>query len=368
MPMGGAERVLIDIFRYIDYSKYIIDLLLYNNEGALLNQIDKHVGLIYLYQKPKYFLIYRIKWKIKRVLCLIDVFDKLLINRKVCKDYDCIISFCQGLAHKMHVHLLMRQSTHISWVHSDLSKDNWGKLYFDGNIHKQEAAYNKMDKIIFVSKGAHKAFNQVFCIHANVKQIVCYNILDITNIRKSALNLRVNKPAGKFIFINIGRLIDAKKQIRIIEASKLLSEITEAFEVWILGDGLLKETLQEKIMEYKLENQVKLLGYIENPYPYLIASDTFILTSSQEGFSLVLCEALVLGIPTISTKVVGPIELLDGSRYGLLIDDSIEIIMNAMLTIMTNSEIRNHYAKMALERSNIFDIPKTMADIYSIID
>lgn len=368
MPIGGAERVLLDILDNIDYSKYKINLLLYKNEGEMLSKINKEVKLFYVFKPLKNTLLSRIKYKFLSLFKFLSWWEKRNLKKLGLPQYDCIVSFCQGPAHKLHTFLLNSAPLHVSWIHSDLSLENWGKLFFDGNIKKQELAYNKMNRLVFVSKGAKDAFNQTFKINGDVDQRVIYNIVDVDKIRSFATSFAVPKPHNKFLFVNSGRLVSAKKQIRLVEAAKILKEKGYLFEIWILGEGPLREEIQTRIWKYNLEDYVRLLGAKSNPYPYIKVADTFVLSSSQEGFSLVICEAISLGIPIVSTRVVGPTEILGAdSLYGLLVGESNEEIAEGLKVMMDNKSLRHHYSLKAAERSKILDKSVAMSEIYKVL-
>lgn len=368
MPIGGAEKVLIDILDNIDYTAYDIDLLLYTNEGELLPKVNKNVRIYAAFEPRKRTLWRRIIGRIEKMLNLVDYIEKKHTRKVIHSNYDCIISFCQGPAHKLHTFLLDRASKHISWVHNDLRLNNWGKLFFHNDVKRQEDAYNMMTDIIFVSNGTKNAFEELFTIDKEVNKKVIYNIVNSCNIREHAKDFVIPKPKDKFLFLNSGRLVEQKAQMRLIEVAKLLKEKHFNFEIWIMGKGPLEAKLQKAIIDDGLSDVVNLIGQKENPYPYMNAADAFVLSSRHEGFSIVVCEALVLGKPIISTKVVGPNELLQDSKYGILVNEDIVSIENAMILLMSDNHIVNHYSKAAIERSKMFDVSTAMLEIYKVIE
>lgn len=370
MPIGGAEKVLIDILKHFDYSKYQVDLLLYYYEGDNLMNVPSDVRIYSVFGKPKSGLLQRAWHKFTRISGLINKIERFNTRKVVGKNcYDAIISFCQGPGHKMHTFLKDKSFNHISWIHNDLTIENWGKLFFDNDINKQGEAYNMMNHIVHVSNGVKDTFNQTFNISKDVDQRVIYNIVDVEDIRsKSQLPLEKPLSTNKFVFINSGRIVSQKMQSRLIEAAKILRDRGLDFEVWIMGDGPLKSTLENLVKEFSLEDKVKLIGFIKNPYPYIRRADTFVLTSSHEGFSIVVCEALALSKPVISTKVVGPIELLEDTKYGVLVDEDVNQIAEAMERMMTSSKLRQKYSEAAEKRSEMFDVDRAMNEIYSVIN
>jgi glycosyltransferase involved in cell wall biosynthesis len=91
------------------------------------------------------------------------------------------------------------------------------------------------------------------------------------------------------------------------------------FNLIIIGYGVNKSLIQKKIKNFNLEKSVKILGYKSNPYPYLRASDLFILTSKYEGLPNVILEAQVLKKYVISSDCpTGPKEILLNGKTGTL--------------------------------------------------
>jgi glycosyltransferase involved in cell wall biosynthesis len=100
-----------------------------------------------------------------------------------------------------------------------------------------------------------------------------------------------------------GRLEDQKGFDVAIEA--ISRSRNKNITLTILGDGTLRQSLERLVEERKLQHRVKLLGYIQNPYPYFAKADGFLLSSRFEGFPNVVLEALSCGTPVVATPVAG---------------------------------------------------------------
>lgn len=367
MPIGGAERVLCDILDRLDYNKHDVTLLLYNNWGTLLNAVPNNVKILSLYGPPTNSLPHRLIERIFNIVGLRKTIDKIKTRLLIDNHYDAIISFCHGHGHMMHSFIFQKTKNNISWIHSDLSISNWGLPFFDNDIKKQELAYNKMDSLVFVSADAQKSFHKVFDINKNISEEVIYNFVNQKHILESSKVPLSFPRKRKFTFITIGRLVEAKRQDRIIEAARILKDQDIDFEIWIVGDGPLKQILQKSIDLYGLQGQVILLGSQSNPYKYLSAADCFLLTSSQEGFAIVLVEAFILSKPVISMKSSGPSEIIGDSKYGILIDQSVQQLVDAMKRMISDNELKLHYAKIARERSKDFLGEDSLRKIHKVI-
>ena len=147
----------------------------------------------------------------------------------------------------------------------------------------------------------------LFGISENVIKIP--NSVDLEKI----VRLSEEKVDGfdKATFVTLGRLDNNKNQILLLKACKLLKNKTNNFNIYLLGDGEDRKFLQEYIDENLLNDNVKILGFKENPYPYLKNSVASVLTSLSEGFSLALAESVILNTPIISTNVGIAKELVD---------------------------------------------------------
>jgi glycosyltransferase involved in cell wall biosynthesis len=113
-------------------------------------------------------------------------------------------------------------------------------------------------------------------------------------------------PAGVKITGTIGELNKNKNQIALVEQAKNNPDMYVA----IVGEGELKDFLQNKINEYHLQDRVKLLGFVAASEA-LKGFDTFALPSIKEGLPYVLLEARVANLPIVANRVGGVGEILD---------------------------------------------------------
>ncbi|HQH28782.1 MAG TPA: glycosyltransferase, partial [Oligoflexia bacterium] len=124
---------------------------------------------------------------------------------------------------------------------------------------------------------------------------------------------------GTPIVLGCGRLREQKNFALLIKALASLREKVAA-KLVILGEGPQRKNLESLISELGLTADVSLPGEVENPLSYMAHASVFCLSSSWEGFGIVLVEALAMGLPVISTDCPsGPAEILDGGRFGELV-------------------------------------------------
>ena len=171
------------------------------------------------------------------------------------------------------------------------------------------------DKVIVNSLDFKKQMEKKF----NIQVDCIFNPLDLREIiKKSKYKIKNNFYDKGFRIINIGRMTEQKDQITILKAINILKDKFK-FKLIILGRGSEKEKLLEFIKKNKLEKLVKLIDFIENPYPYLKSANLFVLSSKYEGLPNVLLEAASLKKLIISTDCpTGPREILNNGKGGIL--------------------------------------------------
>lgn len=367
LPGAGAEKVLIEILRHIDYTQYNVSLFLEYREGVYLQDVPDKVSIIALhgpnnlwFQRLHRRLVERGWYAPFHELVYRRMFLSLLRGKR----YDTIISFMEGSAVKFHSYIFDKGKRNISWVHIDFQQKHWS-LDFFRDAEDERQCYEKMDKIVFVSNDAKTGFDSLFHLSAE-KYAVHYNIIDADRIRRLS-QMCTAEQKNRFTICMLGRLNTQKRHDRAISVAKTLKELGYDFELWIIGDGELREKIENQIIEAGLQDVVKLKGFINPPYSMLAQADIFLNTSEAEGFSLVVAEAFCLGIPVVSTNVSGPRELLGDSEYGILTSQEEKDIASAVRTMMDNSLLRKHYSVMSLTRSQMFNVDASMSAFYKLL-
>lgn len=174
---------------------------------------------------------------------------------------------------------------------------------------------------VFVSRAVAKYFIEEKKVSKWEKARVIYNGVDVKKFfsdNKIQAKKLLNFPSNKPILIATGRLANSKGYPQLIEAMKLLKESGRDFQLLILGEGEKRQELENLVRNRKLEDRVKLLGYIGNVPDYLKAGDVFMMSSLWEGFSLSLLEAMASGLVPIATSVGGNPEVIENGVNGFL--------------------------------------------------
>ena len=343
---GGAERVLIDILRHFDYTKYQVDLCQIIKGGTLIDEVPTNVNIYHVWDN--YTLHYKFSYRASNQLG-INYFIRKKLKQKITNKYDVVISFLEGMPLKMHA-ILNPNAINISWVHCDLFNDPYEARQFRKN--EEFAAYNKMDKVICVSKSAKESFQWEVRVSTRLNYVV-YNPIDNQKIILQANEYFVNRSENFSISV-LGRLCPQKCIDRAIRLASNLKQNGYNFHLNIIGDGVLRTKLENLSRELSVSDVVTFHGYKKNPYPLIKSSDLLLSCSGFEGFSLSICEAMCLGVPVISTKTAGPTEIIGNNEYGILCGHDDDDIFKAVKYAIENRDALAKYSKKGHDRVKKF--------------
>jgi glycosyltransferase involved in cell wall biosynthesis len=330
----GTEKSLADVLNRMDRGKYVISILplfkyaestIFKNDIQILDPLidytapdfDEEVALNNYY----------------KLLGAPNLFGKLVKGQ-----YDCIIA-CNHNAPSYFASYLYAPRR-LLWIRGDMSELDYRQYAVDSNEYKTiKQEYNMQSNVL-------KAFNAI----AVISDIVQQNLKNLFNITKNVYKISnsvdvekikiksqeyITKPSKK-LFTTLGRIDYNKNQILLLKAANHIKRQRDDFMIYILGDGDERKTLEGYIHEHNLCDNVKILGFIDNPYPYIKDSIATVLTSLSEGFSLALVESVVLNTPIISTDVGVAKELVGKYKCGDLIDYNEEELADVMIGYMNN--------------------------------
>jgi colanic acid/amylovoran biosynthesis glycosyltransferase len=138
--------------------------------------------------------------------------------------------------------------------------------------------------------------------------------------------------------VNVGRLCEQKGQLLLIEAAARLRDQGLEFELVIVGDGPMRDEIEQLIERCCLQKQVRITGFLSNEdvRQELQQARALVLPSFAEGLPVVVMEALALSRPVISTYIAGIPELVEPGVNGWLIPaGALEPLVDAMAEALT---------------------------------
>ena len=165
------------------------------------------------------------------------------------------------------------------------------------------------------------------------EQEISFDKTTAVNIGRERLLEILESDATKII--NVGRFSPEKGHFRLMQQfARLLPEYPDSYLILLGSRGVLyKQTLAEA-KRLDVEDHIIIIHYMSNPYPLIKKCDSFAFSSFYEGFGLVLVEADILGVPCVSTDIVGPKRFME--QYGgRLVENSDEGVAEALRLCMS---------------------------------
>ncbi|MCH4039958.1 MAG: glycosyltransferase [Lachnospiraceae bacterium] len=367
---GGAEKVLQTLLAHLDYNKYDVTLYsMYRDDVAFKNypsQIQyKAVFDQYLGDNKFCHSLSNVLTKIKSWLfnhLPSSCFYALFFHKK----YDVEVAFIEGESTKILSGSTNRKSKKYAWVHIDLLHNPWTDFLYR-SIQDERNHYQSFNRILCVSESVRRAFLEKYKISPE-KISVQYNPIDRSEIiAKSLLPCDVNAK-DKFRMIAVGRLVEQKGFDRLIQVCAKLVHDGYEFELLILGEGEERPSLEKMIQQFKLEDQVHLLGFLKNPYPVISTGDLLVCSSRSEGISTVVSEGIILGLPVVSTDCAGIREIFGPDCCGIITENNSSALYNALKKVLDHPDQLNGYREAALKRGKSFSLNHIMQNIENLLD
>lgn len=163
-------------------------------------------------------------------------------------------------------------------------------------------------KIFVVSKPVLEEF--VFCRFIKRKTDVIGNPVNIEKIQKRA---EEGKEERYWDMIFVGRFSEEKNIPLLLDIMETLSRRVKNYSIVIVGEGEDESYFREEIIKRKLEENFTMVGFQDNPYPFMSHSKILVMPSKWEGFGLVAVEALALGKPVVCSGAGGLDDIVDDS-------------------------------------------------------
>lgn len=367
---GGAERVFQTIINNLDYSKYNITVYSLHEEIIDDKIYLKPFKLKKIYHNINYKSNFpkkvSVKLRNKLIQIIYENFDASIFYRLFIRGiYDIEVAFIEGYSTRIVAGSNNKNSKKLAWVHVDLIHTPWTDIAFH-NYNEECKCYQKFDKILCVSNDVKESFERKYNIHNRVQ--VQYNPINEDLIKKKSIEKIFVEVNNNFQFITIGRLEEQKGYKRLLRVINILKKDGYKFNVWILGEGTQKKELLDYINKNKLQEYVFLMGYQENPYPYIRASDAFICSSYSEGFSTVVTEAMILEKPIFTTDCAGMKELFLNEECGIICANEEEDLLEMLRYVLSNKHILKRFDSNLKIRKEAFKLKSRMKEIEELLD
>lgn len=319
---GGAERVMINLARGLTEKGRNVDLVLGRAEGPYLSQVPEKARLVDL--------------NASRVLTSLPGLVRYLRQNRSAV----LISALD------HANIVAIWASSLAGVgtktvltlHNTLSeKMKKTPTIFPNGLFPSlmRRFYPWADEIVAVSHGVADDYARTTGLH-NKRFRVIYNPVISPELYFKAsepLDHPWFAPEAPPVVLAVGRFTEQKDFPSLLRAFASVRKQKPA-RLMILGEGELRTSMEALITDLRLNDEVALPGFVDNPYKYMAKAALFVLSSRWEGLPTVLIEALAVGTPVVSTNCrSGPAEILNNGQFGTLTPQGdVQALADAIIT------------------------------------
>lgn len=313
LDVGGVERMMLHLAQGFVQKNLTVDLVLLRASGRLLQQVPANVRIVNLNCARTYLSLGKLWQYLRRER------PKALISALEGPNLVAIVAkWLSGrkIRHAISINCF------VSLVYTPANSDIYTRrVRARLSYAALKILYRFADHCVAISSGVADDISRVAKIPR--QRVHVFNLPVITPTLQKKMKEAVHHdwfhPGAPPVIIAVGRLTDAKDYPTLLKAFSTLHKRRSA-RLIIVGEGELRSELQRQILELGLEGAVALLGYVENQYAYMARASVFVLSSSWEGLSAVLIEALYCGTKVVSTDChSGPREILEDGKWGRLV-------------------------------------------------
>jgi len=316
---AGCEKLLSEML--FDFKKeFEVDLILYEKSIDYDMPKSINIKLVGTDNSPYHSIMY----KIYRLWKRIDNIGKILKDN----DYDAVLSFIDGC----NTNVCLGKKLHRAKTPLISAEHTINDGFFKHNPHSKKFAwlfkyllkmtYNGVDEVVVISNSMKKYLKETIQV-TNKNITTIYNGINTNKfnlVKDTNVSFEKEFNEAKIKLLNVARLDDNKNQQYLINLMpSVLKEKSEA-RLFIVGKGEKEKELKNLIKKLNLEDKVFLLGWKTNVADYMKEADLFLMASKYESFGNVVAEALLSGVPVVSSLYDDVIfDILEDERMGKVI-------------------------------------------------
>lgn len=315
--MGGAEVLIAEIIKALGTEKYKHFVYYFADDGPMREKIEA-LG-IPVYKGKNRASIKQPVWFMTSLFDLVRDLGSFIR----CKRIQIIQSHMRP-ANQLGVIVgkLLRIPT-FPTVHTPVTFIDAGNRWDIRVILKKavnQIAYRIADRVVVVSQEIKEIIQKRFSLEDDNFFVLKNGIVLEDNFPKSdVLEKEFPDSENKLKIIAVGRLVPLKNFNLIVRSAKeLINRNLTNFLVLIAGEGGERPMLEALIKELEVDTHVKLLGLRDDIIDLMMASDLFVISSSYEGLSIAMIEAMACGLPIISSDIRSLGDCITHDQNGLL--------------------------------------------------
>jgi glycosyltransferase involved in cell wall biosynthesis len=303
LDVGGLERIVISLAKYVASRGEPVAVVCVERPGALANELESIGVKVVSLNKPS-----------GRYPSHIDAAEKVLreLQPRVLHTHQIGAAwYLAPAAKRLGLHVV-----HTEHGNPFARASSWGDCLKLRWLMRRAA--KSIDAFATVSPEIAKAVTRYRTVPASKVSIIPNGSAVVEPTRnREEIRSSHGIPQDAYVIGTVGRLHEVKRQ-------EILLIIASAFGDWVLlvGDGPEKARLERFASDLGIADRVVFAGYQPQPIDFLAAMDVFALTSRSEGFPVSLLEAWAAKLPVVVSAVGGLPAIVDHEKNGLLVPPS----------------------------------------------
>ena len=357
LRIGGAEKALVSLLNAMDPDRYQVDLFLFEQGGTLQKDVPNWVNVLpenpitraMMLEFRRYFKDLLRSGKIAAAGARMKISVRSSLRSRFHKrrlfswksiskhveplrgQYDVAIAFLEYVT-SFFVMDKVTADRKVLWVHSDYT----GAVF----LPEEASYYARYGQIVTITPKCKAALETAIPAVKGRVEVIENFVLPEEVRAKADEALPIPWDPEQKHLITVGRLEDIKGIDLAIRACGVLREKGRPVCWHVFGDGSKKEALTKLIEELSLQDCFFLEGSVPNPFPYLKAADIFVQPSRQEGKSIALDEAKILGKPIVVTNYSSVEDQIRHEITGIITKKQPEAIAEGIDLLLSDPEKR----------------------------
>ena len=348
-PVGGVGTVMLNYQKYVDAEKVQMDYLIFGEEAESFDESVKALGSkVYMYPALSGSQMGRTKAYLEDFFALHAT------------EYDIVHLHAPNIAFLAFPIIAKHGITH-RIIHSHATLYAESKIKAIRNKILWILAQGKITDRIGCSKAAGDFLfgKEEFIV---LKNAIAYEDYLYDEAVREMVRTRENA-VDKLIVGNVGRFSQQKNQTFLIEIFAKIKEMHPNSEFWLVGDGETRSEIEDRIKTFRLEEDVRLFGMVNNTKELYQAMDVMVMPSLFEGLPMVGVEAQASGLPCVFADTITKEVDIVGCPYIALEADTNEWA-NAAIEISKAKERRSYPAELDALGFNIKLEAKRLEELY----
>lgn len=184
-----------------------------------------------------------------------------------------------------------------------------------------------------------------------------------TNSYQTVINITAKKnelqiKEDLFVISCVGRLRRGKGHEILIEAFERIFKNNDKIILLIVGNGEKEEDLKNITTSHASKNNIYFLGFRTDVSEILAISDLFVMPTEKEGMSNAIIEAMVAGVPVITTNIPENRDIIENQKSGILFPvNDINALEKWIKLLIISPDLRNNLSQYAQQKAkNTYDI------------